>query len=768
MAPKLAGTYGRGGALRHVEDLRAEGLGEAALRQRLRDEGYAAPRISQLLKGTRPTAPVAAPRARPAAALAPEAVEPTVDVELVELGIQEDDAVTESLDQAEFEWHVDHAMEAVGPHDDASSEEGDVGTLLNDERVLSSGDSESGQPGPAQPSAQPSAQPALPPASAVRAPGRTHVGPPLRKPARGPWPNEQCPGLPGSPCTFHAAATGRPARIHRDRGETHCLLCDGGKCRATGKDVLANVLEKFRDKNLTVHGAALERLRQHLGQSELAALQDPWAACLQERKSVGSILKPKAREHYAAEVKRDRRVARRKVFFPEKMRARATEAEEAAEMEHVKAVGHVEDLAANDTGLPSPKCSIPRLVEAWCKQGSWGVCEKCHSLCPRPLRPMDARRIAKPVIPSAQCTACQKGEHVPQPEDVPPPLRGLKPKVLEALRPLEIDTGVADRAPFGYRVHTAMICFAWEPVSVEYKIAHLEKRKDRRAAEAAYLHLMGSTVSAYRTFIERHEDFLKKHGDHADRKLRKRPLRFLEEEGLECCLWPHLYHHKNLCETVARATHETRQQRGHKRRAEDSNDDEDAETEGERDVEGVGDAVAGSKMGRIKRGFIRKVLSPVIGFGADYQLLHFVYDLSMWTTIGTKRNIAARTGVPLRLLLKGSPWTPQYWRVRHQALVDMQRQCGNATLFRTRAPYERSFPYHRWILHEQEVIGASPAAPRRRGDASHGPHPDAVGQGLLLRRLGEGWAGGPDLEGAPSGAPRAQQHQHRCGSRNAP
>ena len=275
---------------------------------------------------------------------------------------------------------------------------------------------------------------------------------------------------------------------------------------------------------------------------------------------------------------------------------------------------------------------------------------------------------------------------MPQPDHVPPPLRDLKQRVVEALRPLEIDTGLVQRVQFGYRVHTAMISFLWEPVPVEAKIAALRKRKDRRAAEKAYVHLMESSDSAYRTFIDRHLEFLAKHGEDADQKLRKRPLRFLEEEGLECCLWPHLYYHRNLCETVARAAHENRkQQQKRKRRAEDSSDEED---EAEHEM----DAIAVSELGRIKRGFIRKVLSPVIGYGADYQLLHFVYDLSLWTTIGTKRNLASRSGVPLRLLLKGSPWTPQYWRVRHNALIDMQRQCGNATLFRTRAPYERTFP----------------------------------------------------------------------------
>ena len=41
----------------------------------------------------------------------------------------------------------------------------------------------------------------------------------------------------------------------------------------------------------------------------------------------------------------------------------------------------------------------------------------------------------------------------------------------------------------------------------------------------------------------------------------------------------------------------------------------------------------------------------------------------------------------------------------HLAVIDMQRQCGNAALFRTRAPYELTFPYHEWVMHEQRQAG---------------------------------------------------------------
>ena len=146
--------------------------------------------------------------------------------------------------------------------------------------------------------------------------------------------------------------------------------------------------------------------------------------------------------------------------------------------------------------------------------------------------------------------------------------------------------------------------------------------------------------------------------------------------------------------------------------AENEEDDEGDEGEEEgnqefvaEDAEEAAPNIVAAEQGRIRRSFLRKVLSPVIGYGADYLLLHFVFDLSMWTTIGTKKNLAARTGVALRHLLKGSPWTAQYWRVRHQAVLDMQRQCGKASLFRTRAPYERSFPYHEWVMHEQAALG---------------------------------------------------------------
>ena len=271
-----------------------------------------------------------------------------------------------------------------------------------------------------------------------------------------------------------------------------------------------------------------------------------------------------------------------------------------------------------------------------------------------------------------------------------------------------MDLGNFERVPNGYRVHTAMIAFAWKEQDVATAVEALPKHKDRKAGRAALDYLLESQNSLYKDIVDKHMAFLEKHGPRADLKLRKRPLRFIETEGLECSLWPHLYWHRNLCETVARASHEARcKPLVSKRRVADSSDEEERTEEGSDDGEDDEEKpdILVAEQGRIKRGFLRKVLSPVVGYGAEYSLLHFVYDLSLWTTIGTKKNIAAPSNVALRHLLKGSPWTPEYWRVRHRAVLDMQRQCGHASLFRTRAPFERTFPYHVWVMHEQAALG---------------------------------------------------------------
>ena len=572
----------------------------------------------------------------------------------------------------------------------------------------------------------------------------------LKRPSgRAVRPNEQCRGYGGVACQFCPKEPGKPAGVKAHHGHRHCIFCSKEKLEesrgSNRRGVLTAALKKFLQGNRSVFEAALQRVEAFLGEetaqwyARQAAGKEPpktWQELLQSRQQSMQPMKPKDVEEYQTLVRRDQRVARRKLFFPDKLLSRASEEVEKSEKEEVVAAcGPLGHVAPNDTDLPRPSTATGKMIEDYCKFGSWGLCEKCHSLCPRPLQPTDLRTVKKPTLPPNQCTACRHKEYVPQPADVPKPLQGLKPRVLEALRPLEMDIGKVERVPNGYRVHSAMMAFAWKPKGVATAVEDLPKKKDRKAGRAALEFLLGSTDSGYNDVLQQHEQFLDKHGLNADLKARKRPLRFIETEGLECALWPHLYWHRNLCETVARASHEARRgARDLPRRIADSDcsGEEAAEAE-EAEEEQTPATILVGEQGHIKRGFLRKVLSPVIGYGTDYNLLHFVYDLSLWTTIGTKKNLAARSGVALRHLLKGSPWTPEYWRVRHQAVLDMQRQCGNASLFRTRAPYERTFPYHVWVMHEQAIVGR-PRMHLAGAETLHMAHFDATGLWIHLWR----------------------------------
>ena len=82
-------------------------------------------------------------------------------------------------------------------------------------------------------------------------------------------------------------------------------------------------------------------------------------------------------------------------------------------------------------------------------------------------------------------------------------LRHMKPQILQALRPLDIDSGKFQRAQYGYRVHSSMMTFAWAGKSVQDKIAELPRRRDRRQARRAHRFLMSSVESSYGDFVER-------------------------------------------------------------------------------------------------------------------------------------------------------------------------------------------------------------------------------------------------------------------------
>ena len=110
--------------------------------------------------------------------------------------------------------------------------------------------------------------------------------------------------------------------------------------------------------------------------------------------------------------------------------------------------------------------------------------------------------------------------------------------------------------------------------------------------------------------------------------------------------------------------------------------------------EAVEDATA------LKRSYMALVLSPTLDFALSYELLHFAYDLSLWSDIGGKKNL--RLGVPMRLLVKGHSFSSEYWRQMHRGLVDMVRQKGYPPVFTTHSPFEWTTPNHCLVIDATE------------------------------------------------------------------
>lgn len=316
------------------------------------------------------------------------------------------------------------------------------------------------------------------------------------------------------------------------------------------------------------------------------------------------------------------------------------------------------------------------------------MCAKCHRLEKKSLREthITSKRAVPPTI--QKCRHCSDGVGYPtvSPQDIPAEVRGLPDDALWALRPLEPDVGQPAWAKHGFRVHTDMIRFWWRPQPVTTQIGLLEDPSVKQAAKTAFEYLMRQEDSAYRKFVDMHTKFLRRNAaalqSEWDRKLLL-PRHALEEEGLECAVWPHLYPRTSMCETRIRQQDIRRKERARAAHAappprkapvessstsesttssssnkapdtaafeveEGTEDDTEGESEdGGDEIEGS-DEEAGpeqeagprsfAREGRnsAKSAYLAKVLGPVLGYGATYELFQFVYDLWLWSTLGAK------------------------------------------------------------------------------------------------------------------------------------
>lgn len=284
-------------------------------------------------------------------------------------------------------------------------------------------------------------------------------------------------------CVFSQTKIGAAAR---PRTDSKCLFCDPAKMAAScetvrGRQNITQSLKKFRAEYETkshVYNAALmlvpEEWRQKFHEAAIkskrgaparprnarreeqsTSVGSQWKEALLNRKRAFQALRSKEMTAYKKRRTADRNRVQKKFFLDNQLPPPAAD-----------------DVAENDCGLPAA-CSSDRagFVEQWCKFGSWGICSDCHSLQPRNLEPPDTRRVALSQITPKMCKQCKAKQWVPQPEEIPQPLRKLSLTMSKVLRPLDIDVGPVMKADSGYRHHVRMIRFSWSKTSVKDKIA---------------------------------------------------------------------------------------------------------------------------------------------------------------------------------------------------------------------------------------------------------------------------------------------------------
>ena len=258
---------------------------------------------------------------------------------------------------------------------------------------------------------------------------------------------------------------------------------------------------------------------------------------------------------------------------------------------------------------------------------------------------------------------------------------------------------------------------------MEEQIAMLEDEEECGHAWDAHQHLMADPESSYARFVSMHQKFLRRNRAQIqlDERRLQLPRRALEEEGLECAVWPHLYPKTAWCEThvclqdVRRK--ESRHGRARSRRrtqpaaaaaagvpnkssstttssdSDSSNSSSSEETpaaaaarppaeeaeaepaaeEAETESEDEDEAAAPLHFARegrnsAKSSYLAKVLGPTLGYGSTYELFQFVYDLWLWSSLGAKKNTV---DAPMRLAMAGYSFSPEYWQSRHAGLVDL-------------------------------------------------------------------------------------------------
>ncbi len=109
-----------------------------------------------------------------------------------------------------------------------------------------------------------------------------------------------------------------------------------------------------------------------------------------------------------------------------------------------------------------------------------------------------------------------------------------------------------------------------------------------------------------------------------------------------------------------------------------------------------------------KVSFTMKILSEVLDYSLDYDLLQFVYDRWLFTTVSGAISSSRDFGTSAATSLSMKTFSIEYWKWHHRYLIDAVRQFGYPDVFITISPYEWTFPTPLWLENASQISGKVP------------------------------------------------------------
>jgi len=317
----------------------------------------------------------------------------------------------------------------------------------------------------------------------------------------------------------------------------------------------------------------------------------------------------------------------------------------------------VEFEVQHQTSLEQPP---PNQLLFWGLHQSWTFCETCRILTRLPMTP--TFRNARALRTNIKCS-CSSGRYVvPCLVDIPFSLRDLTQQDIFILRPFDLHSGQFVCMPNGYLQKNGFSRVSASAEPVEAKIYSLTDPNQRLRCQLAYRFLTTSPLSSYLHFVELRQDVIES-GNQINMYHHE------QNAGLECALWPHLYPLSSWCET----------------------------------------SLSGNTARlSTKVSYMNKILSEILDYSLDFELLQFQYDRWLFNTVTGAISSGISSGRSPATCLDAKTFSPEYWKWQHRFLLDALRQYGYPSLFLTISPFEWTFPWPQWLLDARSLSGKGP------------------------------------------------------------